>query len=62
MSMMSVPRGLRTPDAIQLATARTAGAAAFLANDARQAVVRAPRVLVVDSLPPEGLEPPRRST
>jgi len=54
--------GLRTPDAIQLATARTAGAAAFLTNDARLAVVRAPRVLVVDSLPLEEPEPPRRST
>jgi predicted nucleic acid-binding protein len=42
---------LRTPDAIQLATAITAGAVAFLTNDERLRSVPDIPVLVVDDLP-----------
>jgi len=43
---------LRTPDAIQIATAITAGASAFLTNDVRLAVVPDIAVIVLDALPP----------
>jgi predicted nucleic acid-binding protein len=43
---------LRTPDAIQLATALQAGAAAFLTNDARFSAIPDIRVIVLDALPP----------
>lgn len=42
---------LRTPDAIQLATALVTGASAFLTNDVRLAVVPDIRVIVLDRLP-----------
>lgn len=42
---------LRTPDAIQVATAIVAGASAFLTNDTRLAVVSEIRVIVLDALP-----------
>ena len=42
---------LRTPDAVQLATAITEGASHFLTNDSRLARVTELRVLVLDSLP-----------
>ena len=53
---------LRTPDAVQLATALDAGASAFLTNDARLAAIPDLRVLVLDQVgrpaaPPEGGEP-----
>ncbi len=41
---------LRTPDAIQIATALCAGASCLLTNDARLAAVRDLRVLVLDEL------------
>jgi len=41
---------LRTPDAIQLATALHAGAAAFLTNDTRLAVVPDMKIIVLDAL------------
>ena len=43
---------LRTPDAIQLATAITASATHFLTNDARLKVVSGIQVLVLDELAP----------
>lgn len=43
---------LRTPDAIQLATALITGASAFLTNDVRLAVVPDIKVIVLDRLPP----------
>jgi len=42
---------LRTPDAIQLATAIQAGATAFITNDVRLAVVPNLNVIVPDALP-----------
>ena len=53
---------LRTPDAVQLATALDAGASAFLTNDARLAAIPDLRVLVLDQLgtpaaPPDHGEP-----
>lgn len=42
--------GLRTPDALQLATALTASCGAFLTNDARLGCVTELRVLVLDNL------------
>ena len=42
--------GLRTPDALQIATALTAGCAALLTNDARLGRVSELRVLVLDEL------------
>jgi predicted nucleic acid-binding protein len=41
---------LRTPDAIQIATTRTAGATAFLTNDTRLAVVADLQVLLLGQL------------
>jgi predicted nucleic acid-binding protein len=41
---------LRTPDAVQLATALDAGARAFLTNDARLAAIPDLRVLVLDQV------------
>jgi predicted nucleic acid-binding protein len=43
---------LRTPDAIQLATAIHAGATTFLTNDERLAVVPDLNILVLDALRP----------
>ncbi len=43
--------GLRAPDAIQLATAMSAGATAFLTNDARLVRVAALDVIVMSQLP-----------
>jgi predicted nucleic acid-binding protein len=53
---------LRTPDAVQLATALDAGASTFLTNDARLAAIPDLRVLVLDQLatpaaPPDTSEP-----
>ena len=53
---------VRTPDAVQLATALDAGASAFLTNDARLAVIPDLRVLVLDqvgtpAVPPDRGEP-----
>lgn len=48
---------LRTPDAIQLATAVAAGASSFLTNDTHLARVPGLRMLIVDELI-TGLEPP----
>ena len=45
---------LRTPDAIQLATALAAGCEAFLTNDYGLRRVDALRVLVLDDLTPDG--------
>ena len=42
--------GLRTPDALQIATALAAGCAVFLTNDARLQRVSELRVLVLDDL------------
>lgn len=42
--------GLRTPDALQIATALAAGCTAFLTNDARLQRVTELRVLVLDEL------------
>jgi len=42
--------GLRTPDALQIATALAAGCAAFLTNDAQLQRVTELRVLVLDEL------------
>jgi predicted nucleic acid-binding protein len=42
--------GLRTPDALQIATALAAGCAAFLTNDTRLQRVTELRVLVLDEL------------
>ena len=41
---------LRTPDAIQLATAIQSGASCFLTNDSRLAAMPAPKVLVLNQL------------
>lgn len=43
---------LRTPDAIQIATALQAGASAFLTNDAHLAIVPDLQVIVLDKLLP----------
>jgi predicted nucleic acid-binding protein len=53
---------LRTPDAVQLATALDAGASAFLTNDARLAAIPDLHVLVLDQVgtpaaPPDSDEP-----
>lgn len=45
---------LRTPDAVQLATAITEGASHFLTNDRRLARVTEIAVLQLDDLPPPG--------
>lgn len=42
--------GLRTPDAVQMATALTAGAQVFLTNDARLRPLPAMQVLTLDSV------------
>lgn len=42
--------GLRTPDAIQLASALLAGASSFLTNDAQMARVPGLRMLILDQL------------
>lgn len=42
---------MRTPDAIHLATARTAGASWFLTNDAGFPILPGTSVLVLDQLP-----------
>jgi len=42
--------GLRTPDALQIATALSAGCTAFLTNDARLQRVTELRVLILDEL------------
>jgi predicted nucleic acid-binding protein len=49
-AQLRATHGLRTPDAIQLATAITAGATAFLTNDARLAKVAPLEVLVMADL------------
>ena len=41
---------LRTPDAVQLATAITAGASSFLTNDARLAGLPEPKILLLSRL------------
>ncbi len=43
-------RGLKTPDSIQLATARLAKATAFLTNDSRLANISGLRFIVLDTL------------
>jgi predicted nucleic acid-binding protein len=43
---------LRTPDALQLATATVARAQFFITNDARLQMVREPRVLLLDDMDP----------
>lgn len=48
---------LRTPDAIQIATAIQSGALAFLTNDPRFAGISQIRVIVLDALPPSGESP-----
>jgi predicted nucleic acid-binding protein len=50
---------LRTPDAVQLATALDAGASAFLTNDARLAAILELRVLVLDQLATPAESPDR---
>ncbi len=45
--------GLRTPDAIQLATATRSGAAAFLTNDTRLPVLASLKMLVLNQLIPK---------
>jgi len=42
--------GLRTPDALQIATALNAGCTAFLTNDFRLQLVTEIRVLVLDEM------------
>jgi len=44
--------GLRTPDAIQVATALEAGATALLTNDTRLSIVPDISIIVLDALPP----------
>ena len=41
---------LRTPDAVQLATAITAGASSFLTNDTRLAGLPEPKILLLNRL------------
>jgi predicted nucleic acid-binding protein len=48
---MRADYGLRTPDAIQIATAMEAGASAFLANDLAFQHVASIEVLIVDRIP-----------
>jgi predicted nucleic acid-binding protein len=48
---------LRTPDALQIATAHNAGAAYFLTNDSRFSRVQGITVLDVDSLMAAGAQP-----
>ena len=49
-AQLRATQNLRTPDAIQIATAIQAGATFFLTNDARLATVQNLDVLVLDSL------------
>jgi predicted nucleic acid-binding protein len=49
-AQLRATQNLRTPDAIQIATAIQAGATFFLTNDARLAAVQNLDVLVLDSL------------
>jgi predicted nucleic acid-binding protein len=49
-AQLRATQNLRTPDAIQIATALRGGATFFLTNDARLAAVQSLQVLVLDTL------------
>jgi predicted nucleic acid-binding protein len=50
------PRGFNTPDALQPACARQAGATLFVTNDMALRDVPVPEVLLLDEIAPEAEE------